>query len=176
MMLEFFKEKKIFFLSILLSFILILIDQITKSVAFTTVNDLLQKTNGIHGHFNIFPFLNIVLVFNKGISFGLFNNSSIMPTILTFIITMIIAYVFYLLYKNKNLYKSIYLSMILGGAMGNIIDRFKYGAVVDFIDFHISNWHFPAFNFADTVISLSVLLIIIEGLIAEGIIAIKKQD
>ena len=166
-MLKVFRERKVFFLSILSSFILVLIDQITKNIAFISVNDLLQKTNGIHGHFSIFPFLNIVLIFNKGISFGLFNNSHVMPTLLTFVITAIIAYVFHLLYKNKSLYKSVYLSMILGGAVGNVIDRFKYGAVVDFIDFHISDWHFPAFNFADTVISLSVLLIIIESLMAE---------
>ena len=63
-MLKVFRERKVFFLSILSSFILVLIDQITKNIAFISVNDLLQKTNGIHGHFSIFPFLNIVLIFN----------------------------------------------------------------------------------------------------------------
>lgn len=166
-MLEFFKKNKLFLLSIVLIVILISIDQITKNMALSAIDKLMYKTNNIHTHFEIFPFLNIVLVFNKGISFGLFggnntNINTIMPTLLILTILLIIVYVFHLLCKNKNSYKSIYLSMILGGAIGNIADRFVHGAVVDFVDFHINNWHFPAFNFADIIISLSVLLIIIE--------------
>ena len=171
-MLEFFKRNRIFFLSILLSITLIIIDQITKSAAITNVNNLMHKTNGIHEYFNILPFLNIVLVFNRGISFGIFNSSSFMPTLLLFAILSIILYAFYMLCKSNSIYRSMYLGMILGGAIGNVIDRFRYGAVVDFIDFHISNWHFPAFNFADAVISLSVIFIIVE----EFILLDKKAD
>lgn len=170
-MIGFFKKNKIFFLSILLSLILIFVDQITKNIAYINVNNLINKTNGVHEYFNIYPFLNIVLVFNKGISFGIFNNTNtFISSLLTFLILIIILCILFMLYNSKNIYKSFYLSMILSGAIGNIIDRFNYGAVVDFIDFHISNWHFPAFNFADTMISLSVLLIIVEEFI------FKKQN
>lgn len=170
-MLEFFKKNKLFLLSLVFAIVLISIDQITKDIALSNISELMHKTNNIHNHFEIFPFLNIVLVFNKGISFGLLNNTSdsigntIIAMLLILAISIIIIYVFHLLYKSKSPYRSVYLSMILGGAIGNIIDRFTYGAVVDFVDFHINNWHFPAFNFADTLISLSVLLIIIEELI-----------
>lgn len=161
---KFLKEYKLLTLSIVFSILLITVDQFTKVLALNNIDELVQKTNGVHNHFKVLPFLNVVLIFNKGISFGVFNNSSFIPIILVFIISMIIIYISYLLYRSKDFFSSLYLSMILGGAVGNIIDRFKYGAVVDFIDFYIEGWHFPAFNFADAIISIGVMLILVEEL------------
>ena len=157
-----FKKYKLFVLSIFLSLVLVFIDQFTKTVALYNVVELTEKTNGIHQHIKIFFLLNIVLFFNKGISFGMLSNISFMPIILSVIICLISMYILYLLFKNNDKYKSVYLTMIFSGAVGNLIDRFKYGAVVDFIDFHVNSWHFPAFNFADAIISVGVLLILIE--------------
>ena len=105
-------------------------------------------------------YLNFVPVWNKGISFGMlsdFMNINFFMIIITLIISLFLV-LWFLKTANKNL--SISLTFIISGALGNLIDRFNHKAVVDFIDIHINNFHWPAFNFADTYITIGAFIYI----------------
>ena len=106
-------------------------------------------------------FLNIHLIWNEGIAFGLLSfNEKIFYNLLTFIILIIILIIFFMFLKSYG-FKKYSLLMILGGALGNIYDRIFYRAVPDFIDFHIGNFHWFIFNVADMFITLGVIFMII---------------
>ena len=106
-------------------------------------------------------FLNISLIWNEGIAFGLLSfNEKIFYNLLTFIILIIILIIFFMVLKSYG-FKKYSLLMILGGALGNVYDRIFYGAVPDFIDFHIGNFHWFIFNVADIFITLGVIFMII---------------
>ena len=106
-------------------------------------------------------FLNISLIWNEGIAFGLLSfNEKIFYNLLTFIILIIILIIFFMVLKSYGL-KKYSLLMILGGALGNVYDRIFYRAVPDFIDFHIGNFHWFIFNVADIFITLGVIFMII---------------
>ena len=106
-------------------------------------------------------FLNIILIWNEGIAFGLLSfNEKIFYNLLTIIILIIILIIFFMVLKSYGL-KKYSLLMILGGALGNVYDRIFYGAVPDFIDFHIGNFHWFIFNVADIFITLGVIFMII---------------
>jgi len=106
-------------------------------------------------------FLNISLIWNEGIAFGLFsfNNKDTYNTLTIFILLIILG-IFFLMLKSKGLEKYSLL-MILGGALGNVFDRIFANAVPDFIDFHIGNYHWFIFNIADIFITLGVVFMII---------------
>ena len=106
-------------------------------------------------------FLNIYLIWNEGIAFGLFSlDDNFLYNILTLIILIVIIIILYLVATNKG-FKRYSLIFILGGAIGNFFDRIYYKAVPDFIDFHIGNFHWFIFNFADIFISIGVIFLII---------------
>ena len=112
-------------------------------------------------------FFNLVLVFNKGAAFSMFADASgwQTPLLIAFAVSAA-AIVGYLIIKNpqKNLL-CLGLALILGGAVGNLIDRLRVGQVVDFLDFHAMGWHWPAFNVADSAITLGAALLIFEGFV-----------
>lgn len=111
----------------------------------------------------IFPFFNIVMVWNYGISFGILSSQSVyQPYILSAVSLIICGILFYWLLKEKRLGLMISFSVIIGGAMGNVADRLRFGAVADFFDFHIAGWHYPAFNIADSAIVLGVAYLLID--------------
>ena len=113
-------------------------------------------------------FLNIILIWNEGIAFGLLSfNEKIFYNLLTFIILVIILIIFFMVLKSYGL-KKYSLLMILGGALGNVYDRIFYGAVPDFIDFHIGNFHWFIFNVADIFITLGVIFMIIIEITANN--------
>ena len=106
-------------------------------------------------------FLNITLVWNEGIAFGLFSfNEKIFYHLLTLMIGIVIILIFFMI-KNNEGFKKYSLLMILGGAIGNFYDRIFFNAVPDFIDFHIENFHWFIFNVSDIFISLGVILMIV---------------
>lgn len=144
------------------SLLVVLIDQITKYSALNTIEHVILKTNGVHTHIRKTAFFNLVLVWNRGISFGVFNHSSVfVTTILSLIIGAIIIFILYNLFRSKNFIQTFCFSLVLGGAIGNIIDRIIFGAVVDFIDIHLGKWHWPAFNVADSCICVGIGLYLI---------------
>ena len=105
-------------------------------------------------------FLNISLIWNEGIAFGLFSfKNQDIYNILTILILIIILFIFFMIIKSKS-FEKYALSMILGGALGNVFDRIIYKRVPDFIDFHINDFHWFIFNVSDIFISLGVLFLI----------------
>ena len=110
-------------------------------------------------------FLNIILIWNEGIAFGLFSfDVKLFYNILTTIILAIILFIFFMVIKSNG-FKKYSLLMILGGALGNIYDRIFYNAVPDFIDFHVGNFHWFIFNVADIFITMGVIFMIMFELI-----------
>ena len=117
---------------------------------------------------NVNEYFNLVLTWNNGISFGLFNNNNeINALIISLIATVIIIFLIRLLSKSKTKKLSIGLGMIIGGAIGNVIDRSIYGAVMDFLDVHINVYHWPAFNVADSGITVGALILVFDSLFAQ---------
>ena len=123
------------------------------------VLSLLETNNMIDIY--ITPFLNLYLVWNKGIAFGLFSfDENSLYKFITLLITLIILTIFVMMIKTEN-YKVYFLISILGGSLGNLFDRIYYSAVPDFIDFHIKGFHWFVFNVADIFITLGILCLII---------------
>ena len=106
-------------------------------------------------------YLNIVLIWNKGIAFGLLSfNESYLYNIISLIIAIIIIVLVIMSLKSQG-FKRYSLLMIIGGALGNLHDRFFFNAVPDFIDFHIGNFHWFIFNVSDIFITLGVISMIV---------------
>ena len=137
-------------LLILISFFIFL-DQLSKKWILNNVFDsqIIIEIN---------KYLNFVPVWNKGISFGMLSNfiniNFFMILITSGILLFLISW--FLRTKNRNLCLS--LSFIISGAIGNLIDRLNHKSVVDFIDIHIGNLHWPAFNFADSCITIGAFI------------------
>jgi signal peptidase II len=113
----------------------------------------------------LLPFFNLVLVFNKGAAFSFLASAPgwQLPVFAT-IAAVASAVISYLIVRNvgKTLFCS-GLALILGGALGNLYDRVVYGHVVDFLDVHAAGWHWPAFNVADSAITVGAAILIVES-------------
>jgi len=144
------KSIPIFFIA----FLIVIIDVLTKRAVIAKVMP--------HEGINILPFLRIVYVENKGAAFGLFsnlgNNIFIVISIITIAVIIIYAFRFA---KGLEVYS---FSFILGGALGNLIDRLLFGKVIDFIDVFVGKWHWPAFNIADSALTIGIVLFIFLNL------------
>lgn len=118
----------------------------------------------VHPHevIPVLPFLNIVNVRNTGAAFGILSTLSNK----VFVAVSFLAILFILLYfsKTSKTLERISLSLVLGGAAGNLIDRLRIGQVIDFIDFYVGNWHWPAFNVADSALTAGVALFLLSNL------------
>ena len=110
-------------------------------------------------------FFNLVLVFNKGAAFSFLADAPGWQTpVLAGFALLAAAVVSVLMLRSPGRRMLCAgLALVLGGALGNVIDRLRFGYVVDFLDFHAMGWHFPAFNVADSAITLGAALLIIEG-------------
>ena len=123
------------------------------------------------------PFFNLVLVFNKGAAFSFLAAAQGWQTLLFAAIAVVASVVVSLLIL-KNGKKKMFcggLALILGGALGNLYDRLAYGHVVDFLDFHAAGWHWPAFNVADSAITLGAAILILEGFLHRDEAQREKQ-
>jgi signal peptidase II len=112
-------------------------------------------------------FLNLVLVYNKGAAFSMFADAAGWQTPLLAGFAVIAAVVVGVLIVRNPAKRLLCLglALILGGALGNLIDRLRYGQVVDFLDFHAWGWHWPAFNVADSAICVGAVILILEGFV-----------
>jgi signal peptidase II len=137
----------------LISFFVVVLDQITKYLAINYINP--------YDSIKIFPFLHLVIVTNKGAAFGMFKHIGSSFFIAASVIAII--FVIFLLIRGKE--DRLGLSLILGGAIGNLIDRILYGRVVDFIDLSIGKYHWPAFNIADSSLTVGVTIILLTHLL-----------
>ncbi|TWB35867.1 signal peptidase II [Nitrospirillum pindoramense] len=113
----------------------------------------------------LLPFFNLVLVWNHGVSFGLFNQGGATGTVMLIVLALVItAAMAVWMRRAARLVEAVCAGMVIGGALGNVIDRLRLGAVVDFLDFHIAAWHWPAFNVADSGIVVGMLVLVVDGL------------
>ena len=138
--------------------LLIIIDQSTK-IFFSKI-----MLNNMFESIEIFPFLNIVFVRNTGISFGLFSDGGLLNRYFFIAFAIILGNILLIIsFLTKEKLMKLSLLMISSGAIGNAIDRIYFGGVIDFIDFFIYNFHWPAFNFADIFITIGVILLCFEN-------------
>lgn len=116
----------------------------------------------------VLPFFNLVTVWNYGVSFGMLtNDSQIGPWLFVAVALAIVAALFTWLRRAATRMVAIALGLVIGGAIGNVVDRLTYGAVFDFLDVHAFGWHWPAFNLADSGISIGVILLLADGLLGD---------
>ena len=151
--------KKNFFINSSLILLIFLLDRISKGYVIYLDKKLLGS--------EIFSskYLNISLIWNEGIAFGLLSfNHENLYNLLTILIAVIILVICFMIYKSSGI-KKYFLIFIVGGALGNIYDRIFFNAVPDFIDFHINGFHWFIFNVADIFISLGVIFMILFEII-----------
>lgn len=107
-------------------------------------------------------YFNVIKVWNSGVSFSMFSHHGNAGAVaLTILALLVCAFLLHWMWCEKNRLKITALGMIIGGALGNVIDRLRFGAVLDFLDFHISAHHWPAFNLADTFICVGACILIL---------------
>ena len=154
-------KNKVFSKNVILSLIIIF---------FVFASDRVSKVIIIKHQLNsnslfVNDYLNLELVWNTGISFGIFSqNANIYYHSTTLLIFFVIVFLSHLINK-ANFLDKIFLSLIFGGALGNLYDRLLYFAVPDFIDLHINDYHWFTFNIADIFITIGIILIIGKDLI-----------
>lgn len=161
------------------AFLIILTDQLTKWWVTEIVLRQGSGTDFANWYLNpppklpfvgieILPFFNLVMVWNKGVSFGMFGNmGAYMPYVLILVALFIAGLFLKWLLETKDPFQGTCHALIIGGALGNVIDRARFGAVIDFLDFHAFGYHWPAFNVADMSVCIGVGLLIGSSLIAD---------
>ncbi len=139
-----------------IALVVVLLDQVTK----ITMSERL-----LYGQSEpITTYFNLVMVYNKGAAFSFLSDQ---PGWQRYFFTgvSVIASVFILWMLKRNPDQPLFcwaLALILGGAIGNLIDRVAYGHVIDFLDFHVHGWHWPAFNVADSAITVGAILFVLD--------------
>ena len=147
-------------LGLVVAVVAALVDQLAKA----WVVSFFARAAGERLH-PVTPFLNLVLTLNRGMSFGLFNtHAAFNAVIFTVLAAAIVAALLVWLARTREPLLQVAIGLVIGGAIGNVADRLARGAVVDFLDFHLSAWHWFSFNLADAAISIGVALMVIDGL------------
>lgn len=150
--------KRLLFPWLSLAGVVILLDQLSKFF----ISRLLEHSGSliVTNHFNL------VLAYNKGAAFSFLSQASGWQRYV-FIALAFIAVLFILYLLTKHGHQKMFalaLALVMGGALGNVIDRIWHGHVIDFLDFYIGRWHWPAFNLADSAITLGAILLILDEL------------
>ena len=153
---------------VLLAAVVIALDQLTKSA-------IVARFSMYESYAIVNNFFNLVYVMNPGAAFGFLAGASATFRYIFFIGITVLAIALIIFYLVKSKPKSILivlsLTLIFAGAVGNLTDRIRFGAVVDFLDVYVGTWHWPAFNVADSAISIGAILIIWEMIVTR-----KKGD
>lgn len=145
---------------LLIAAIVVVLDQLTKALMLWLLSPPAQPIG-------VAPFFNLVMVWNRGVSFGLLDSDgALAPWLLSGLALAVVTALVLWLRGADQLLTAIGLGMVIGGALGNVVDRIRLGAVVDFLDFHWSGYHWPAFNLADSAICVGAALMVVDGLIA----------
>ena len=146
---------KTLFLNFIILIIIFSIDRISKFY----ILKLAQVESSVDIY--VTSYLNLFLIWNKGIAFGLLSmNESIVYNFITLIISLIIVVILFMMWKNNNIQRY-FLALVAGGALGNLYDRIVYTAVPDFIDLHFQGFHWFVFNIADIFITIGILCLIL---------------
>jgi signal peptidase II len=138
--------------------LVVLLDQLTKLWALGALDDPPRVIE-------LLGFLDLVLVWNRGVSFGLFGSgdAGVWPFVALAVVISIGLAVW--LARLRRVLMVLAVGLILGGALGNVVDRLVYGAVIDFVDLHAGSWHWPAFNLADAAITVGVVVLAVDALL-----------
>ena len=150
-------------LGLILAAVILVLDQASK----TWIVDSVMNPPQI---IDVLPFFSLVMVWNRGISFGLFNgadawNAWVMPAMAGAISVGLLV----LLWRSASQVTAVALGLVIGGAVGNLVDRLRFdGAVADFLDFHWGSYHWPAFNVADAAITVGAVIFLAESLFARA--------
>jgi signal peptidase II len=155
--------KKDYLLFISIALIVLLLDQVSKWMAIINIEE--------HQMLSVIPgFFHLVLVKNRGVAFGIFNKTTSGFYYYFLLLTTIgvtgVILVFFFWIRKTETWLTVGLSLILGGALGNLADRIRLGYVVDFLDFFLHDYHWPAFNIADSAVTVGtfwLLFNIIKG-------------
>lgn len=148
--------KRPFLFGMLIAAAVLVVDQVSK----WWLLGLMETHNGFVG---VLPFFNLVMVWNRGVSFGMFaGDSDVTRWILVGIAVLISVIMAVVLWKTASRLMALSLGLVIGGALGNVIDRVRFGAVADFFDVHAYGYHWPAFNVADSCIFIGVVLLCVE--------------
>jgi signal peptidase II len=143
-------------LGLVVAGIVVVLDQLTKWAVLAWLDRGIALT----------PFFNLVLVWNRGVSFGMFDSAGARgPWILSGLALVMVVALLAWLRRVEHPMTAAGLGLIVGGALGNVIDRVRFGAVIDFLDVHAAGWHWPAFNVADSAICIGAGLLLVDGLL-----------
>jgi len=145
-----------------LSLLVIVLDQITKQWA--------ERSFELYERLPVTDFFNLTLAYNRGAAFSFLADAGGWQQF--FFIGLAVVVCVYLVFFLRSLKSSQWplalgVVMIIGGAIGNVIDRLIYGHVIDFLDFYVNNWHWPAFNLADSAITLGVVLFLWDSVFSK---------
>lgn len=134
---------------------ILVLDQASKAIVLALLAEPIRVTG----------FFNLVLVWNRGVSFGMLGGlGAAAPWLLVGLALAVAVALMVWLWREPRPLTGLALGLVIGGALGNAIDRVRFGAVVDFLDFHLSGYHWPAFNVADSAIVVGAGLLLLDGL------------
>ncbi len=154
-------DRALFRLGLVVAAAVLVLDQATKMI-FLYVFDTMGAPL-----VSVIPgFFDLAMVWNRGVSFGMFATGGDLGQWLlgAFALAVTVGLVAWL-WRATTRWVALALGLTIGGAIGNVIDRARYGAVFDFLDFHVGDWHWPAFNMADTAIALGVAGLVLATLL-----------
>lgn len=157
---------------LLLAAVIIVLDQLSK----WWVVEKLMRPEGVADtpffspvRIAVLPVFDLVMAWNRGVSFGVLNNDGRWNAVLLSVLSIAIS-IGLLLWMRKAQSKLVLLALggIIGGALGNVVDRIRWGAVADFLDVHVMGYHWPAFNLADSAISVGAVLLVLDALFTKS--------
>lgn len=157
---------------LILAAILIVLDQLSK---WWIVERVMRPEGVVDTPFyspvriDVLPFFDLVMAWNRGVSFGIFNNDGRWNALLLSVLSVAVS-VGLVIWMRKAETPLVRLALggIIGGALGNVIDRMRWGAVADFLDVHVMGYHWPAFNLADSAITVGAVLLVLDALFAKS--------
>lgn len=148
--------RKYFYLACV-AFVIVLSHQLARLIIFPIVV--------AYGQLEVTPFFNLVEVWNHGVSFGMMKGLPYGQWLLSGVSLIITAVMLYCLQKAEDKISIAAFSFVVAGALGNVLDRIRFGAVPDYLDFHAFGYHWPAFNFTDVAIVSGVFLLIFTNVV-----------
>ncbi len=158
MSLKILQNQRLFIFGVLIALLVAGADLLSKNLVFAFLDNYQGQ------QIEIFSFFNLVKVWNRGVSFGMFNQLEHSKIIFSCIQLAIAFILLFWLYNNQKIHFTYALGFVIGGALGNAIDRIQNGAVADFLDFYISSYHWPAFNLADSFVFIGVAILLLDDL------------
>lgn len=143
-------------LGLVVAGVVVVVDQLTKWAVLSWLDHPIALT----------PFFNLVLVWNRGVSFGMLDSDgALAPWLLSGLALAVMVALLVWLRRVEQPLTAVGLGLVIGGAAGNVVDRVRFGAVIDFLDVHAAGWHWPAFNVADSAICVGAALLLADGLL-----------